>query len=294
MSRIRANYLNTRLIGILRTKPGTPKNNAVTAIKTAFDTGAEAVEITANSEHWQEVVDECVRNNLNIGVGSVKDSTSAIEAINHGARFLVSPGFYKEAVAVALSRKIPIIPGVYLEEEARRGFMQGVADQKFFPASPRTHADLYKAISEPFRDEFEELKDKKWILTAYDSEEFKKSSGRDYIEINSPTQFYERYLSIKSKKPHAPIVIKLPEGLTGFDRLKHISALAAKEGVRTYAVGGINTENTREILTNYGAYGVCPGSGMFDGEAILKGDFGKVRVDVKRYVGLLGEIFTIK
>ena len=284
MPKIKTGYLNTKLIGILRTKPGTPQNHAAMAIKTAFGAGVKAVEITSNSEHWQEVVDECVKDNLNIGVGSVKNKKTALEAINHGARFLVSPGFYREPVAIANSRKIPIIPGVYLEDEVKRASMQGIADQKFFPASAQTHEDLYKAISEPFRDEFEELKTKKWILTSYDSEPFKKLSGKDYIEISSPTQFYEIYLSIKDKKPHAPIVIKLPEKLIGFNRLKYISELSTKEGIRTYAVGGINKENMREVLTRYGAYGICPGSGMFDGEAILKGDFEKVRTDVQKYL----------
>ena len=90
------NYLNVRLVGILRTKSGTPAKNAISAIQTAFDAGASAVEITSNSDFWQEILTECVRRNLKMGVGSIKNKALAEEAINLGAKFLVSPGFFEE------------------------------------------------------------------------------------------------------------------------------------------------------------------------------------------------------
>ena len=37
------NYLNVRLVGILRTKSGTSAKNAINAIQAAFDSGAQAV-----------------------------------------------------------------------------------------------------------------------------------------------------------------------------------------------------------------------------------------------------------
>lgn len=284
------NYLNTRLVGILRTKPKTPKENAISAIQTAFDVGAEAVEITSNSDFWQDVVDECIKRGLNIGVGSIKNHKTAKEAINHGARFLVSPGIYPDTVTEAQKHKIPILPGVYLKEDTHSARKLGILDQKFFPANVKSHSELYKAISEPFRDEFNELKQNKWILIAYDSEEFSNLGIKNFIEINSPTEFYKKYLSLKNKPPYSPIIIKLPEGKVWFDRLKEISDIAAISGIRTYAVGGINTENMKEVLTKYSAYGVCPGSGMFNADAIFDGDYERVKVDVKRHVNVIGII----
>ena len=289
------NYLNTRLVGILRTKPQTPKDNAVNAIQSAFDAGAQAIEITSNSDFWQGVVKECISRNLNVGVGSVKNTDTAKEALSLGARFLVSPGLFPQVIAIACEKKIPMLPGVYLESEIKRAKTLNVSDQKFFPANVKTHEELYKAISEPFRDEFEDLKKKNWTLIAYDSNEFLSLGKKtpEYIEVTSPTEFYEKYLILKDEKPYCPIVIKLPDdnNETGFSRVKTFSELSKDWEIRTYAVGGVNDKNIKEVLTKYNAYGVCPGSGMFNGDAIFKGDFERVKTDVRRHVEVVKEIF---
>ena len=99
------NYLNARLVGILRTKPKTPALNAICAIETAFNAGAQAVEITSNSDFWQEILTGCVKAKLNIGVGSIKNEKTANEAINLGAKFLVSPGFFEDTIEAANKNK---------------------------------------------------------------------------------------------------------------------------------------------------------------------------------------------
>ncbi len=289
------NYLNTKLVGILRTKPQTPKNNAINAIQSAFDTGAQAIEITSNSDFWQEVVKECINRNLNIGVGSIKNKETAEEALSLGARFLVSPGLFPQVITVACEKKIPMLPGVYLESEVKRAKALNISDQKFFPANVKTHEELYKAISEPFRDEFEDLKKKNWTLTTYNSPEFLSLGNKapEYIEVTSPTEFYEKYIILKDQKPYCPIVIKLPEDNkeTGFSRVKIFAELSKNWEIRTYAVGGINDKNIKEVLTKYNVYGVCPGSGMFNGDAIFNGDFERVKNDVRRHVEIVKEIF---
>lgn len=279
-------YLNTRLVSILRTKPGTPAKNAIQAIQTAFDSGVEAVEITSNSDFWQEIVSECVKRNLNIGVGSIKDESTANEAINRGAKFLVSPGLFESAIAIASKYNIHILPGVYTEAQVVRASELGIVDQKFFPASVKTHSEIYKAIREPFRDEFLELENKGWKLV-----EFSKTlDSIQCVLISTPTDFYKEYLYLKNKKPSSQIVISLPKGEVGFNRLKQIVNKSNDLGIRTYAVGGVNDKNIKEVLTTYGAYGVCPGSGMFSGDAILNGDFEKVKADVKKHVAISKEV----
>jgi 2-keto-3-deoxy-6-phosphogluconate aldolase len=265
-------HMNTRLIGILRTKPNTKAVNAIKAISSAFNSGIKAVEITSNSDHWQEVVQVCSENKLNIGVGSIKSGILAKEAILHGAKFLVCPGVFEDAISIAHEYGIPIIPGVYSES------------QKFFPASVKTHEELYKAISEPFRDEIVELKHKGWNIVAYGSDEYNLISTKSFVIVSTPTEFYNEYFLIRNKKPYCNIVVKLPEGPVGFDRLKSIVEFSNKLGIKTYAVGGITDNNINEVLTIYGAHGICPGKGMFDPNAILNGDWGKVKADVEKYI----------
>ena len=281
------NYLNTHLVGILRTKPGTPAKNAISAIQTAFDAGAEAVEITSNSDFWQEVIKECVKRNVNIGVGSIKNEKTAKEAVSLGARFLVNPGFFEDAIEVANKNKIPVLPGVFTAPNFKQAVDLKIADVKFFPANVKTHEELYKTIREPFRDEFNELSKKGWKIFYHGQMNLQDSANI----IMSPTQFYKLYQSIKNESPSVPVLIKLPDEKPGFERLKDFAKDLFVHGIRTYAVGGINDKNMTEVITKFGAYGVCPGSGMFNADAIFSGDYERVKADVKRHVDVINEIF---
>ena len=273
------NHIKTRLVGILRTKPGTLAENAIQAIETAFSAGATAVEITSNSDFWEEVVAHCLKRGLNIGVGSIKNVKLAKQAINLGAKFLVSPGTFTEVIEFAAKHKVSMLPGVYHFSEVTHVKDLGVADQKFFPANVSTHEELFKAIREPFRDEFDDLIRRGWELSVFDSN---KKYSIPCEMITSPTEFYNFYTKLSKKSFKCPVVFGLPPGKTGFDRLKEVVDLSI--GIHTYAVGGVNDKNMKEVLTRYGAYGVCPGSGMFNADAILAGDFERVRADVKRHV----------
>ena len=279
------NYLNTRLVGILRTKSGTPAIHAINAIQAAFDSGAKAVEITSNSDFWQDIVDECVKRNLNIGVGSVKNERTATEAINHGAKFLVSPGFFEDAIEVANKHNIPILPGVFTEPNFKQAVDLQIADVKFFPANVKTDEELFKATREPFRDEFEELTKMGWEILAFSSQQ--EINSENVFLIKSPTQFYKFYLKAKNENPTKQAIIKLSDKTVGFEKLKEFSDQLSEHSIRTYAVGGVNDKNMKEVLTKYGAYGVCPGSGMFNTDAIFSGDYERVKADVKRHTDVI-------
>lgn len=283
------NYLNARLVGILRTKPDTPEINAINAIQAAFDSGASAVEITSNSDFWQNIVDKCVKRNLNIGVGSIKNEKIAKEAINHGAKFLVSPGFFEDAIEIANKNNIPILPGVFTEPNFKQAIDLKIADTKFFPANAKTDEELFKAIKEPFRDEFEELIKMGWEILAFNNQPI---NPENVFIIKSPTQFYKFYLKAKNEKPTKQAIIKLSDKKVGFEKLKEFSDQLMEHDIRTYAVGGVNDKNMKEVLTKYGAYGVCPGSGMFNADAIFNGDYERVKADVKRHVEVIKEIFS--
>lgn len=289
------NHLNSRLVGILRTKPGTPASNAISAIKTAFEAGAEAVEVTSNSDHWQEILDACVKSKLNIGVGSIKNKKLAEEAINHGAKFLVSPGFFEDAIEIANKNNIPILPGVFTDPNFKQAVDLQIKDVKFFPANATSHEELFKAIKEPFRDEFDELNKKGYEITYFGSFIQEHSAFRRPQIISSPTQFYKLYVELINKpilKQEEKIVIKLPDEKSAIQRLKDFADSLAEHGIRTYAVGGISDKNMKEVLTKYSAYGICPGSGMFNGDAIFNGDYERVRADVKRHVVIIQELFA--
>jgi len=262
------NHINHKLIAILRTKPGTSFENTLAAIKAAFESGIKAVEITSNSEHWQDVVKKCSAENPFIGVGSVKNKKLAKEAISCGAKFLVSPGLFEDVIEEAKKNKMPILPGVFLSSEALKAKFLEIKDQKFFPANVKTHEDFFKAIRDPFRDEFDELENDGFKITPFDSGRVYQLGGK-YEIVNSPTEFYKLYLS-KEKIQGYTIIIKLPPGKSGFEKISEV--LDPEEKIRTYAVGGVNFENMNEVMEKYGVYGVCLGGSVFNSEAIFRGE----------------------
>jgi 2-dehydro-3-deoxyphosphogluconate aldolase/(4S)-4-hydroxy-2-oxoglutarate aldolase len=279
------NHINYKLIAILRTKPGTSFENTLLAIKAAFESGIEAVEITSNSEHWQDVVKKCSSDNLFIGVGSIKNKELAKEAISCGAKFLVSPGLFEDVVEEAKENKIPILPGVFLSSEALKAKFLEIKDQKFFPANVKTHEEFFKAIRDPFRDEFDELEKKGFKITSFDSDRVYELGGK-YEIVNSPTEFYNLYLS-REKIQGYTIIVKLPPGKNGFEKISE--GLDPEKKIRTYAVGGVNSKNMNEVVEKYGAYGVCLGGSVFDADAILKGDIDKVKENLLNFNRLVLE-----
>lgn len=276
-------YLDSKLVGILRTKPGTPYENAVSAIKIAYENGLDTCEITSNSKDWQKILKACLKENINIGVGSVKNRIIAREAISLGAKFLVSPGLFDDVVDESKQFNVPLIPGVYLVSEALKAKYLGIPDQKFFPAYVKTDEELFKAIMEPFRDEFEELKNNNCEISFFNPKEGNYNLLDEHEVINSPTEFYNLYL-LKDKLKNLKIIIKLPQGTHGFERIKEVMDVEGK--IRTYAVGGVNESNLKEVIDKHKYYGVCVGSGIFDSSAVYSGDFNKIKENVIRYLGL--------
>lgn len=279
---------NTHLIGILRTKPETSIENVIKTFDMAFGEGISHIEITSNSENWQLIVRKCLEKGIFIGVGSIKNSDLANEAIKSGAKFLVSPGFFEDVVEVAKKNNIPVFAGVYLEEEIKKAILYDLNFVKFFPAVSETDEEFFKAIKEPFRDEFEELEKKGWKLVVGS---LQKNIKENYV-ISSPTQFYKLYKKIKNEKPSGSILIKLPEGKIGLERLMECSNVLSKSDIKTFAVGGINLKNLNEAISKYNAYGVCVGGDVFNSKAILEGDFIKIESDIKKYSQIIKNFFV--
>lgn len=85
------------------------------------------------------------------GAGTVLTSDQAVAAIEHGARFLVSPGLDDGVVRTAIERDVPIYPGVMTPSEVQRAFNLGLDTVKLFPASIAGGVPALKAFSSVFR-----------------------------------------------------------------------------------------------------------------------------------------------
>lgn len=85
------------------------------------------------------------------GAGTVLSSAQAKAALEHGARFIVSPGLDEGVVKVAREHGVPIYPGIVTPGELQHAFNLGLDTVKFFPASIAGGVPALKALSSVFR-----------------------------------------------------------------------------------------------------------------------------------------------
>ena len=83
---------------------------------------------------------ECIRlavekfpNDL-IGAGTVINAQQCEQAIDCGAKFIVSPGLSDDVARVCKERNIPYLPGIVTPTEIMRAIDLGLNVVKFFPA----------------------------------------------------------------------------------------------------------------------------------------------------------------
>ena len=75
----------------------------------------------------------------------------ARQAIDSGAKFIVSPGLDERIVALCQQAQIPVYPGVYTPSEIQLAHNLGLDVVKFFPASIAGGVKALKAVSGVFR-----------------------------------------------------------------------------------------------------------------------------------------------
>lgn len=100
-------------------------------------------------ECLQAVADEVPE--MIAGAGTVLSAEQAVAALDHGAKFIVSPGLDDGVVGVANERGVPIYPGTMTPSEVQHAFNLGLDTVKFFPASIAGGVPALKALASVFR-----------------------------------------------------------------------------------------------------------------------------------------------
>jgi len=88
------------------------------------DCALEAIKIATNK--YKEML---------VGAGTVITEKQAIDAIDAGAKFIVSPGFSDSVCKVCKEKNILYIPGVITPTEVIHALDNGLTYLKFFPAN---------------------------------------------------------------------------------------------------------------------------------------------------------------
>lgn len=85
-----------------------------------------------------------------VGAGTVLNERMLGEAIDAGAKFIVSPGLTEHLGKAAIASGVPFLPGVATAGDIMRGLDLGLSRFKFFPAEAAGGLPALKAIAAPF------------------------------------------------------------------------------------------------------------------------------------------------
>lgn len=123
------------------------------ALATALiDGGLRCVEVTFRTEAAAEAIRAMAEHpDMLVGAGTVLTVRQVEEAVEAGARFVVSPGFGPAVVRRCQELGVPVFPGVATATEIQQALDAGVNTVKFFPAGRLGGPDMVKALAAPFR-----------------------------------------------------------------------------------------------------------------------------------------------
>ena len=114
--------------------------------------GISVLEVTLRTANALEVIKEIATKvpEAMIGAGTVINPGTFQQAVDAGAKFVISPGLTKELLAASKASEIPLIPGIASISELMTGMDAGFDHFKFFPAEANGGAKSIKSISGPF------------------------------------------------------------------------------------------------------------------------------------------------
>jgi len=121
------------------------------AAETLYASGLPIIEIPMTVPGALDVIANLARrhSDLVVGAGTVLDEDEAQRCIEHGARFITSPGFVPEVVAQARKAEIVVFPGAITPTEVIAAWRAGSDFVKLYPAITAGGKDYVRAIKTP-------------------------------------------------------------------------------------------------------------------------------------------------
>ena len=152
--------MSDTLISTLRKSPIVPlvqSNDPEVALETARALmlgGINVIEVVLRTTEalasLQKIAKELPL--VSVGAGTVLNASQAEKAIDHGVKFIVSPGLNKNVVSVSVANNMPVLPGVATATELQKAWNMDLRTVKFFPAGLAGGPKMLKALSSVFKD----------------------------------------------------------------------------------------------------------------------------------------------
>jgi 2-dehydro-3-deoxyphosphogluconate aldolase/(4S)-4-hydroxy-2-oxoglutarate aldolase len=123
------------VVAIIRIKDGAKLRRVVDAIA---EGGVRAIEVTMTVPGAVELIGSLARSlppEILLGAGTVTDAATARSVIDAGARYVVSPVFRRDVIAVCRERDVACAPGCFTPTEILDAHDSGADIIKVFPAT---------------------------------------------------------------------------------------------------------------------------------------------------------------
>jgi 2-dehydro-3-deoxyphosphogluconate aldolase/(4S)-4-hydroxy-2-oxoglutarate aldolase len=116
--------------------------------------GVPIIEITLRTPRALDVIRAITDNvpDAIVGAGTVTTPALVRQAVDAGARFLVSPGTTDRLLDALDDAGVPFLPGVASASEIMRVLERGQREMKFFPAEASGGRAFLSAMASPFPD----------------------------------------------------------------------------------------------------------------------------------------------
>jgi 2-dehydro-3-deoxyphosphogluconate aldolase / (4S)-4-hydroxy-2-oxoglutarate aldolase len=148
MSDVVASIAGLRLVPVVVVQDAKDAPSLAAALKAG---GLGCAEITFRSAAAVDAIKAIADDpGMVVGAGTVLRPAQLEEAVAAGARFIVTPGFSREVVALAREASVPVFPGVATPTEIQMALDEGIEVVKFFPAESMGGIGTLKALAGPF------------------------------------------------------------------------------------------------------------------------------------------------
>ena len=114
--------------------------------------GLPCAEVTFRTACAKEAIAIMVKEfpEIIVGAGTVLTKAQVDDAIEAGAKFIVSPGFNPEIVKYCQEKNCPFVPGINNPSGIEAALELGLDTVKFFPAEQSGGIAMIKAMSAPY------------------------------------------------------------------------------------------------------------------------------------------------
>ena len=140
-------------IGVVPVIRASSPKSARAAVDAIAQGGIPVFEITMTVPSANQVIRELAKDNSAgylIGAGTVVDADAALQCLDAGAQFLVSPGLDLGMIGVARKSNVPVLPGALTPTEIIAASRAGADLIKIFPCSSVGGPAYLKALRGPF------------------------------------------------------------------------------------------------------------------------------------------------